>query len=112
MRIFAQELCFPGDNNCVSGPADFRFANGSVGSVISSLIQYITVFAGIALLLMLIYGGFQLMTGSGDPKQIEMGKKRITYSIVGFLIVFFAYWGVQLIAIMFGIREWKTIFGI
>lgn len=105
-------LCFPGDNNCIDNPDGFNQNFTSVGAIVSSLIQYITVFAGIALLLMLIYGGFQLMTGSGDPKQIEMGKKRITYAVIGFIIVFFAFWGVQLLAIMFNIREWKPIFGI
>ena len=37
--------------------------------------------------LFLVYGGFQYMTSSGNPKQVETAKKTITYAIIGLVIV-------------------------
>ncbi len=108
MRIFAQTLQFPGGES-ISGPDGFKIT--SLADLISRLIPYFILFAGIGMLLMLITGGFQLLTGGSDPKQIEMGRKRITYSIVGFIIVFLAYWFVQAAAIIFGLTEFACVFG-
>lgn len=119
MRIFAQEIILPGgysDNgtwkqgsNVLSGPEGFRIT--SLADLIGTIIPYFILFAGIGMLLMLIAGGFQLLMGGSDPKQIEMGKKRITYSIVGFIVVFIAYWLVQAFTIIFGLSEFACVFG-
>lgn len=109
-KVYAQCVTLPdGTNFC--GPLDpGRFPN--LGAVITRAIPFIFVFAGIALLAMIIIGGFSLLSGAGDPKKIEAGKQRITYAIVGFLIVFLAYWLVQLVALIFGIDEIKGMFGL
>jgi len=53
----------------IENSVGFKFAGGSLGSIISELTQnYILTIAGIILLLYLIYGGFQFLTSSGDPK--------------------------------------------
>jgi len=37
--------------------------------------------------LMIIIGGFYLVTASGDPEKIKTGKKIILYTLIGFLII-------------------------
>jgi small-conductance mechanosensitive channel len=116
MKLLAQALTLPGGGQTpvdvtINGPTGFNTKFTSLGNVVSSMVSYLFVFAGIGLLLMLIFGGFQLLTGGTDPKSLEMGKKRITYAIVGFIIVFLAYWGVRLVSMIFGITEFKNIFG-
>jgi hypothetical protein len=93
----------------ITGIENFRYS--SLGSLVSELIPYFVLFAGVGMLLMIIMAGFQILTGANNPKQLEGGQKRLTYAIVGFFIVFFAFWIVQGVAIMFNIREWRIIFG-
>lgn len=80
----------------------------TVGTIISELLKYLFVFAGLALLGYLIYGGFLLMTSGGDPKKVESAKGAITNAILGFLLIFCAYWITQIVGMIFGLDT--TIF--
>lgn len=109
--IFAQDLVLPGTDGkpvTITGPVT-GFTN--IGSIITKAIPYLFFFAGVTLLLMLVFGGFSLLTSGGDPKSLDSGKKRITNAIIGFIIIFVAYWLVQLVARIFGLTEFITIFG-
>lgn len=75
----------------------------SLGMIISELLKYLFVFAGLALLAYLIMGGYSLMTSGGDPKKVEAAKSNITNAILGFLIIFAAYWITQIVAMVFGL---------
>jgi hypothetical protein len=77
----------------------------SIESLISSLIPFIYVLAGLALLLMLIVGGFQLMMSAGDPKGVESGRNKVMYALIGFLIIFLSYWLVQILQVVFGLPK-------
>lgn len=77
----------------------------SIERIISALIPFIYVLAGLALLLMLIVGGFQLMMSAGDPKGVESGKNKVMYALVGFLVIFLSYWLVQVLQIVFGLPK-------
>jgi len=44
-----------------------------------------------------------MLTGATDPKQQEAGKQRILAGIIGFLLIFSAYWLAQLLQTIFGI---------
>lgn len=108
MKLLAQGLNLPG-GTAISGPEGFRFTR--LGEVVESAIKFVFAFAGIALLLMIIAAGLTLMTSAGDAKKIEQGKQRLTYSLVGFLIIFTAYWLVQILGRIFGFEEITKIFG-
>lgn len=88
-----------------------NFAGQNLGFVVTQLIPYFFTFAGILLLLYLLMGGFQLMTSQGNPKAVEAGKAKIMYALYGFVIVFIAFWIVQIIGLLFGIDAIATIFG-
>jgi hypothetical protein len=61
--------------------------------------------AGIILLFMLIGGGIAMISGAGknDPKTVEQGKKAATSALIGFILIFFAYWIVKLIELITGL---------
>lgn len=83
----------------------------SVGSLISDILQkYVFYAAGIALLIYLISGGFQLMLSRGDPKAIQSAQGKITNALLGFVIVFSAYWIVGLIGRIFYLDPFVSIF--
>jgi len=90
-----------------------KFSNeiNNIGDIVSRLIPYIFGIAGIALLLMIIFSGFQMLTSAGDPKALESAQKRLVNAIIGFVIIFAAYWIVQFIGKILGIEVFGTIFG-
>jgi len=74
------------------------------GGIISEFLKYAFPIAGFILFLMLIFGGFRMLTGATNSKSVEEGKGMITSAIFGFLLLFAAYWIVQLIELIFGIN--------
>src|SRR3990167_236001 len=94
------------------GRANFVFSERlTLGQIISSLVPYLFVIAGLLLLLYLIFGGFGLLTSRGDPKAVASAKERITFAVVGFVIVFASYWIVQIVGQILGIQAVQDIFG-
>lgn len=110
-------ICFDFDNDgereCVKpstpppagtiiDPMGGRF--NTIGDVINRLIPYIFALAGIILLFLIIWGGFDYLTSGGDPKKVESAGGKITHAVVGFIIIFVAYWLVQILETIFGIQ--------
>jgi len=88
-----------------------NFNNLTLGGIINALLPFLFVLAGLSMLLFLVYGGFMLLTSGGDPKAVSSAKEKITFAIVGFVIVFISFWLVQIIGRMFGIQPIIDIFG-
>ncbi len=87
-------------------PGAWLKLNGStnLGQVISAFLPHILFLAGLAMLIMIVYGGFQLMISGGDSEGIREGKAKITWGVVGFLLVFSSYFIVQLVETIFKIQ--------
>lgn len=78
--------------------------NLTIGYIISKILPYIFVIAGLILFIFLIVGGFELLTSAGNPESIKKGQEKITSALVGFIIIFLAYWLTQALEIIFGIK--------
>ena len=76
----------------------------TLGEIISKLLPYIYVFAGIALLVMLVSGGLALMTAAGDEGKVKAGYGKISGALIGFLIIFVSYLIAQLIEVVLGVK--------
>jgi hypothetical protein len=87
-----------------------EFAGGTLGDVVSALLLYIIPFAGLAMLLYLLYGGYQYLLSRGDPKAMQQAQGAITTALIGFILVFAAYWIVQIIGRVLGIVDFRAIF--
>ena len=93
----------------LSGPSELT--NGpltqggaiTLGSVLSKALPIVFIFAGFGLFLTLILGGFTFLTSGGDTKKMEQGRQQITNALIGFIIIFCAFWLVQALGIMSGI---------
>jgi hypothetical protein len=74
------------------------------GGIVSRLLLFLFPIAGLILFAMIVWGGFEILSGSVQgSKGIEAGKNRITAAIVGFLLLFATYWMAQIIEVIFGI---------
>lgn len=78
----------------------------NIGDIVSFFLKASLAVAGTILLIFFIMGGIGLISGAGknDPKQIEQAKQSLSTAIVGFLIVFLAYWVVRLLLDIFGLE--------
>lgn len=106
-KIVAQSLTI--GETTIKGPANMKLTG--VSNVITEAIPFVFAAAGIGLLMMIIMAGFTLLTSAGDAKKMEAGKSRLTNALVGFIVVFVAYWIVQLLGIALGIESISSIFG-
>lgn len=77
---------------------------GTPGAIISYALPYLFAIAGTILFVMIVWGGFEVLTAGTDPKSAENGRKRISNAVIGFLILFSAFWIGQIIQIIFGIN--------
>jgi len=75
----------------------------TLGGIASETLKYALVFAGLAMFVYLLLGGFQLLTSGGEPNGIKEGTNKIVFAIIGFLVVFSAYWIVQIVEVIFGL---------
>lgn len=94
---------YPGNIFENNGMIDLRDENLSLGNIFSGVLPYVYVFAGLALLLILISGGIGLMTSAGNPDKIKAGYGKITSALIGFFIVFISYIVVMLVETIFGV---------
>ncbi len=73
------------------------------GGLISRLLEFAIPLAGLLLFVMIVWGGFEILMGSTNKKSLDAGKNRITAAIIGFILLFSAYWIVRVIGVIFGI---------
>lgn len=73
------------------------------GGIISELLRYLFPIAGMILFVMLVWGGFEMMTSSVAGKK-DAGRQRVTTAVIGFLLLFATYWIGQLMEAVFGVR--------
>lgn len=83
----------------------------TIGGILSSAIQFVFIFAGVGLFIMLLAGGFTFLTSAGDTKKLEQGRQQLTNALIGFIIIFVAFWLVQALGYMLGLSTFTGIFG-
>ena len=98
--ILAQHLILPGGQD-IQGPLKDSKNFTNLASVVNNAIPVVFSIAGILLLLYLIWGGFDFLTSMGDPKKADSARGKITNALLGFLLIFAAYWIVQIINFVF-----------
>ena len=79
---------------------------GNVNKFVSAIITGSLSIAGVILLFLLIGAGIAIISGAGksDPQTVEKGKKAATSALIGFIVVFSAYWIVKLVETITGLN--------
>jgi hypothetical protein len=86
------------------GNSEFQEEFSTPGGIITRVLQFAFPLAGIALFLMIVVGGFQILMAAGDDKGMQAGQQRVTYAVIGFILLFSSYWIAQLLGQIFGIK--------
>lgn len=75
----------------------------SPGGIVSRILLFAFPLAGLILFVMIVWGGFEMISGA-TSKGIEAGRQRVTAAVVGFLLLFVAYWVFQIVEVIFGLQ--------
>jgi len=100
------------DLNALEGVTTPTITDRTPGGIISIFVgQYLFPIAGFLTLGIAIYGGFEYMLSYGDPKKVASGQQRITYGIIGFVVIFASWWLVRIAGGVLDIQAIQDIFG-
>lgn len=90
-----------------SGPLEVKSPGGigsfSLDKLLSVGITALFTFAIVLTLFFLIYGGISYITSGGDKQKVANARQKLTYTVVGLIIVFLAFFIVNFIGSLFGI---------
>jgi len=81
------------------------FGNGkTLGDLVSLVVRLGFVVSGILILFFLVFAGFNIIAGAGsnNPEAAKKGQQAATAAVIGFVVVFAAYWIVRLIEVITG----------
>jgi uncharacterized membrane protein len=99
----------------INGGVDAGGLSGGVGTIyrdlssfINLLLPLVFVIAGLILLFLLIGGGFSIIASGGNAKSVEQGKGQIMSAVIGFLVIFSAYWIIQIIQTFTGVQIFNS----
>lgn len=76
-----------------------------IGDLISRLLLFIIPAAGVILLFVLIWGGYDFIISQGNAEKVKSAQAKITTGIIGFILLIISYLLVRLIAKIFGLGE-------
>lgn len=97
-KLLAYQLKGPGIQ-IINNPVN------TIEIIISKVIGIMTVIAVIYFTIQIIISGFSFMSSQGDPKALDISKKKITNNILGLTIVVLAFGMGALISNLLGIKD-------
>ncbi len=74
-----------------------------VGDLISKLLTLLIPLGGIILLIVVIWGGYDYMMSRGTPEKVKTAQAKITYGIIGFVLLAVSFLLIKVIQIIFGL---------
>jgi len=83
---------------------DKRVSFSNFGELLGNIVIAAMVIAGLMVFFYLIMGGIQYITSGGDKAQAEAARDRITYALIGLVIVVGSFAIIKLIEAFFGIN--------
>ncbi|MDQ3098320.1 MAG: pilin [bacterium] len=77
---------------------------GALAFIISRFFTFVLPLVGILGFLFFLWSGFQFLTSKGDPKALAAAQARLTYAIIGLIIVFLTYALTAFFTGLFGLK--------
>lgn len=68
------------DQDCGSNP------KGSVNSLVSNVVNLLSLFVGIVAVVMIIVGGIKYVTSGGDSAKVTSAKNTLVYAVIGLVV--------------------------
>lgn len=77
----------------------------SLADIVTIIMSFLYPFAGVILLGVVIWGGFDLLTSHGEAEKLNSGRSKITSGIIGFVLLAASYILARVFGFIFGIGE-------
>jgi hypothetical protein len=100
MKYLAQQIQINGQS--IEGPLKFN----TLGEIVSRVVNlFLIPIAGVILLLVFIWAGYDFMTSEGNPEKIKSAQAKITTGVIGLVLLVSAFLIVKLVELIFGIKS-------
>lgn len=70
---------------------EIKGANQTADVAVQQIVANITTFLYIIAVLLALWGGFQILTASGDEEKVKKGKNVLIQALIGLVVIFLAY---------------------
>jgi len=106
MRTFLAEVITPTAPPAVEVDTQLteKVSFTNFGSLLGNIVLAAMIISGLMVFFYLIWGGVQYITSGGDKEQAESARNRITYALIGLVIVIGSYAITKLIEAFFGVN--------
>ncbi len=88
LGIYTRSFAAAGSGGSIELPNPLGCDN--VSCVVPKIINFILMLAAPLCAIMVLWGGFLLMTSEGDPEKVSTGRKTILYAGIGFVVILLA----------------------
>ena len=82
----SQSAACTGAQNNVTAFGCAPSGGGSVSSLVSTIVSILSYVVGVASIIMIIFGGFRMITSNGDSTAMANGRNTIIYALIGLAI--------------------------
>lgn len=72
-------------------------------SLINTILPNIFIFVGVMLVIYIFVAGFMMVQNPDKSKTTEEAKSKLTYAVLGFILLFASYWIIQIIELYTGV---------
>lgn len=86
---FAAGLIDSSDN--ISAVAEATGGEGSIKSLVQTLLNFALSFLGFVATVMVIYGGILYVVSAGDEESVGKAKKILMYAVIGIVIILISF---------------------
>ncbi len=78
----------------------------NIGSLVTIIVKNSLTVAGLILVALILFGGVSYIAaaGDGDQKKMAAAQETLTSALIGFLVIFSAYFIIQLVQVITGIK--------
>jgi len=80
-----------------------------IGSLLSNIFNIMIIAGAVILIIMIIWSGIAIIGGSGDKERVQNAQRRLTNSIIGFIILICVFAIANFIGGVFGLGFFKTL---
>lgn len=99
--------------DCIAPPAIdyvkrlacYEASHYSLGTIINIIMSYVYPFAGIAIFFVLVAAGYDYILSWGDSEKLTSAWSKITYAVIGFVILISIYAITRIVGAIFGLSQ-------
>lgn len=77
----------------------------TIYTIIQRIIKYLIMIGAPILAIMVIYGGYLILTAGDDPEKVKGGKNTILYAAIGYIIILSSYGVIFIINEVLGVKK-------